>query len=214
MADQLLAFAAVAAVLTITPGADMALVTKNALSGGTKAALATTVGIVVGLFAWAAASALGIAALISTSATAFTLLKVVGAAYLAFLGLQALLAARASLRRHVDPAQRGPAGTNAAVARRPFRQGLTTNLLNPKMAVLYTTLLPQFISPGDPVMALSLMMAAIHGLMGLAWLSLYARFIVAAGAFLRRPRIRAALDAVTGAVLIGLGLRLAVERRH
>jgi threonine/homoserine/homoserine lactone efflux protein len=209
--SQLLAFSAVAAVLTVTPGADMALVTRNAVAGGMRAAVGTAIGIVAGCFAWAAASALGIAALLSVSATAFTAVKVAGAAYLAMLGLQALLAARRRVKAPADPRDEP---VDAAV--RPLaalRQGLLTNLLNPKIAVLYATLLPQFLSPGDPVMALSLTMAAIHGAMGLVWLSAYARVIVAAGDLLRRPRVRAALDAVTGTVLVALALRLATERR-
>jgi threonine/homoserine/homoserine lactone efflux protein len=198
-------------VPTVTPGADMALVTRNAVAGGMRAAVSTAVGIVAGCFTWAAASALGIAALLSASATAFTVVKIAGAVYLAMLGLQALLAAR---RRVKAPAAARDATVDGAVGPlAALRQGLLTNLLNPKIAVLYATLLPQFLSPGDPVMALSLTMAAIHGAMGLVWLSAYARVIVAAGDLLRRPRVRAALDAVTGTVLVALALRLATERR-
>jgi threonine/homoserine/homoserine lactone efflux protein len=209
--SQLLAFSAVAAVLTVTPGADMALVTRNAVAGGMRAAVGTAIGIVAGCFAWAAASALGIAALLSASATAFTAVKIAGAAYLAMLGLQALLAARRRVKAPADPRDDPVGGAVRPLA--ALRQGLLTNLLNPKIAVLYATLLPQFLSPGDPVMALSLTMAAIHGAMGLVWLSAYARVIVAAGDLLRRPRVRAALDAVTGTVLVALALRLATERR-
>jgi threonine/homoserine/homoserine lactone efflux protein len=209
--SQLLAFSAVAAVLTVTPGADMALVTRNAVAGGMRAAVGTAIGIVAGCFAWAAASALGIAALLSASATAFTAVKIAGAAYLAMLGLQALLAARRRVKAPADPRDDPVGGAVRLLA--ALRQGLLTNLLNPKIAVLYATLLPQFLSPGDPVMALSLTMAAIHGAMGLVWLSAYARVIVAAGDLLRRPRVRAALDAVTGTVLVALALRLATERR-
>jgi threonine/homoserine/homoserine lactone efflux protein len=211
MVSQLLAFSAVAAVLTVTPGADMALVTRNAVAGGMRAAVATAAGVVAGCFAWAAASALGIAALLSASATAFTAVKIAGAIYLVALGLQTLLAALGHAR--------APAGARPDPARRPIRppaalrQGLLTNLLNPKIALLYATLLPQFLSPGDPVLALSLTMAAIHGAMGLVWLSAYARVIVAAGDLLHRPRVRAALDAVTGSVLIALAVRLAADRR-
>ena len=211
MGTQLLAFSAVAAVLTVTPGADMALVTRNAVAGGMRAAVATAIGVVAGCFAWAAASALGIAALLSASATAFTSVKIAGAVYLAMLGLQSLVAAR---RRVNAPADARDGAVDGAIGpRAALRQGLLTNLLNPKMALLYATLLPQFLSPGDPVMALSLTMAAIHGAMGLVWLSAYARMIVAAGDLLRRPRVRGMLDAVTGSALIALALRLATERR-
>lgn len=94
-----------------------------------------------------------------------------------------------------------------------FRQGLVTNLLNPKIAVFYTTLLPQFIVSGDPVLLKSLLLAGIHSLMGLVWLTGYATLVRRARDVLRRPRVRRALDRLTGSVLIALGVRLASEQR-
>jgi threonine/homoserine/homoserine lactone efflux protein len=196
----LLEFAAIAAVVTITPGADMALVTRNALRGGVRAAFLTALGIVTGCMAWAAASALGIAAVIAASSTAFTVLKLAGAVYLVWLGLRSI--ARPAVSESDAPAAPGD-----------FRQGLVTNLLNPKIAVFYSTLLPQFVGPGDPVLAKSLLLASIHGAMGVIWLSAYALVVTRAGDLLRRPRVRRVLDRVTGTVLIGLGVRLALERR-
>jgi threonine/homoserine/homoserine lactone efflux protein len=196
------AFTGVAMLMTLTPGADMALVTRAALAGGRREAFAATLGIVSGLMVWAAASALGVAALLEASATAFTVLKVAGAAYLIGLGLYTLLTA---------------GRTAGAEAREPGRVGFTVglfnNLLNPKIAVFYTTLLPQFIGPGDPVLAMSLTMAAVHGLLGVLWLSGYAWAVTAMGDVLRRPRVRTALDRVTGLVLMGLGVALLAERR-
>ena len=206
----MLAFAGIAALLTITPGADMALVTKNALSGGSRAALATTVGIVTSIMAWAAASALGVAAVLAASGTAFTVLKLVGAAYLIFLGLQAIWGTRRRGALYSEPEISAGDGRAEASA---FRQGLVTNLLNPKIAVFYTTLLPQFIVPGDPVLLKSLLLAGIHNLMGLVWLTAYATLVTRAGDVLRRPRIKRALDRVTGGVLIALGVRLATHER-
>ena len=212
MDAQVLTFAAVAALLTVTPGADMALVTRNALSGGRSAALQTTCGILLGCMAWAAASALGIAALLGASATGFTALKIVGAAYLVLLGLRTIWRARRAGAPARSPSEaerpgRGALGSSA------FRQGVLTNLLNPKIAVFYSTLLPQFISVGDPVLLKSLLLSGIHGLMGLAWLSSYAWLVTSAGDVLRRPDVRRALDRVTGSVLVALGVRLAADRR-
>ena len=198
----MITFVGIAALVTITPGADMALVLRNTLRGGMPAALGTTLGIVTGLFAWAAASALGVASLLRSSADAFTVLKLVGAAYLVFLGLQTIV--RSGRGATLDDApHRGSA----------YRQGLLSNLLNPKIAVFYATFLPQFISPGEPVLAKSLLLGSIHAAMGLVWLPLYAYAIVRAGRVLRRPAVLRAVERLTGAVLIAFGVRLAFARR-
>ena len=206
--SEVAAFAAIAALLTVTPGADMALVTRNALSGGLGAAVRTALGITAGVLAWGAASALGVAALLETSATAFGALKLAGAAYLTFLGAQTIWRTRRSRRPPVAAVAPHPPSRGSA-----FGQGLLTNLLNPKIALFYSAVLPQFVSPGEPVLAKSLLLAGIHGAIGVAWLSLYARIVVRAEGLLKRPRVRRALDRLTGAVLISLGARLALERR-
>jgi len=217
MAESAFAFAGVAALLTISPGADMALVTRAALADGRGPAFATTLGICLGLVLWALASAVGLAALLSASATAFLVVKVAGATYLVALGVLAL---RRALRG--EPPAGGPAGGAGGVASAParhprrgsaFRQGLVSNLLNPKIAVFYTTVLPQFIAPGDPALAVSLVLVVIHVCLTLAWLSGYAYAVARAGEVLRRPIVRRALDALTGAVLVGLGVRLAFVQR-
>ena len=198
-------FLCVIALLTITPGADMAMVARSVFMGGRRAAFATTLGISAGCVVWALASAAGIAAVLAASETAYDTLRLVGAAYLVWLGVQSLLAAR-----------RGYAGseTAQAAARRgpsPFRQGLLTNLFNPKIALFYTTFLPQFIGPGDPIILLSLAMAGVHILLGLIWLSTYAWLLDRALEAFRGSRVRRALDALTGAVLMGLGIRVAAD---
>jgi threonine/homoserine/homoserine lactone efflux protein len=122
--------------------------------------------------------------------------------------VQSLLAARRGAGAEPTPVT-GSGGRRAS----PFRQGLLTNLFNPKIAIFYSTFLPQFIAPGDPVVALSLALAGVHIAFGLAWLSLYAWLLDRAVAAFKGSRLRRALDAVTGTVLVGLGLRLAAERR-
>jgi threonine/homoserine/homoserine lactone efflux protein len=206
---SILAFTGVAAVLTITPGIDMALVTRSALTVGRRPTFATTLGIITGLAIWGAASAVGIAALLAASATAFGVLKLVGAAYLVYLGVQTLWRAR-TRTTHEDAS---PVGAREMPAGAAFRQGLLSNLLNPKIAVFYTTLLPQFVVAGDPVLAKSLLLTGIHVAMGLVWLTAYAWLVTRAGDLLRRPRARRALEAISGSVLVGLGIGLALERR-
>jgi threonine/homoserine/homoserine lactone efflux protein len=206
MPQHPLLFVGVVALLTITPGADMAMVARSVFTGGRRDAFATTLGISAGCFVWALASAIGVAAVLAASRTAYDALRLVGAAYLVWLGVQSLLAARRGAAAEPPP-------TTGARRASPFRQGLLTNLFNPKIAVFYSTFLPQFIAPGDPVVAISLALAGVHIAFGLAWLSLYAWLLDRAVAAFKGSRLRRALDAVTGTVLVGLGLRLAAERR-
>jgi threonine/homoserine/homoserine lactone efflux protein len=206
---RLYAFIGVAALLTVLPGADMALVTRNVLAVGRRKTFLTIVGICAGCVIHATASALGISAILATSATAFAVMKTVGAAYLVWLGIQ-------SLRRHPEPSApppRGARGGARSLGMTAFGQGFLTNVLNPKVAIFYLTFLPQFISPGENVLRRSLLLASIHIVMGLVWLTAYAWFVDRLGLVLARPRVKASLERVTGGVLILLGARLAWERR-
>jgi len=192
---HVLPFLVVAVIVVVTPGVDMALVTKNALLHGRRAALATAFGVNVGIALWTLAAALGVAAVVRASAEAFDVVKFAGALYLVYLGVQAL-------RRR----------ERMAVARQrvsPFRQGLISNALNPKIAVFFTSLLPQF---GHSLPAL-LLLGALFNAIGIVWLTVYALAAARGRAALRRPRVRAALDYVSGVVIVGLGVRLAFERR-
>jgi len=202
---SILAFVGIAALVTVLPGADMALVAKVTLLDGRRAAFFTSLGICMGLPVHATASALGLSLILATSAEAFTVVKFVGAAYLAYLGIRAL---RDSFRPAADQAVApGLMRTDRAA----FIQGWLSNVLNPKVALFYLTFLPQFISPGDNVLAKSLLLAGIHAVLGLAWLPLYAYAIDRVGAVIRGARRW--LERLSGAALIGLGVRLALERR-
>jgi threonine/homoserine/homoserine lactone efflux protein len=198
-------FLGVIALLTITPGADMAMVSRSVFIGGRRDAFATTLGISAGCLVWALASAAVIAAVLAASETAYDTLRPVGAAYLVWLGAQSLLAARRSYYNGAPMRAAGRRGPS------PFRQGLLTNLFNPKIALFYTTFLPQFIGPGDPVLPLSLAMAGTHILLGLVWLSTYAWVLDRTLEAFRGSRVRRALDALTGAVLVALGIRVAAD---
>jgi RhtB (resistance to homoserine/threonine) family protein len=207
---HLWAFVGIAALVIVAPGPDTVLVTKNALMHGRRAALGTSLGVNTGLLIWTVAAALGVAAVVRESAVAFTVLKLVGAVYLVWLGVQALRAAR----RHAGPEPAHATRRSARVgALLGFRQGLLSNLANPKIAVFFTGLLPQFVSPRQPVLEPFLLLGGLFVLMTLVWLSGYALVAVRASALLGRPQVRATLDRVTGVVLIGLGVRLALERR-
>jgi threonine/homoserine/homoserine lactone efflux protein len=201
-------FVVVAVVVVVTPGVDMALVTKNALLHGRRAALASALGVNVGIALWTVAAALGVAAIVRASAAAFAFVKFAGALYLVYLGVHALRAAR---RERRPEAVRAPAPALSTPA--AFRQGLISNALNPKIAVFFTSLLPQFVSHGSSTAVDLLALGAVFNLIGIAWLTVYALAAARGRALLQRPRVRTALDYVSGLVLVGLGVRLALERR-
>lgn len=210
MGGQIAAFAVAAAVVTITPGADMALVARRAIDAGWRRASFTTAGILSGLLVHATASAIGVSAVLLRSATAFTVLKIAGACYLVLLGVLSFRAARRSTREPVD-AQRARRVARRS-ARTSFVQGFLNNVLNPKLALFYLAFVPQFVRPGDPVIALTAILVAIHIAMGVVWLAAWAWLVSRASATLMRPRWRAALERLTGAVFVALGLRLATTR--
>jgi threonine/homoserine/homoserine lactone efflux protein len=206
------AFLGIAALLIVTPGPDTALTVRNALLGSRRAGVFTAFGVVAGQATWALATSAGVAALLRASEPAFTALKIVGATYLVYLGGRALLAAVGRGRGHGILRAVAPGGSGVAppVA---FRQGLLSNLGNPKMAVFFTSLLPQFVPAGGDSFIGLLVLGITFCALTLAWLSAYAVAVAKAGDVLLRPRVRRILDAVTGAVLTALGLRLATERR-
>jgi RhtB (resistance to homoserine/threonine) family protein len=204
MDPRFLAGLGVLALLTISPGADMALIAKMTIERGRRAALIASVGICTGLFVHATASALGLSVVLATSAEAFTVVKLAGALYLAYLGVRAL---RDSFRSH-PPLEAPPARAGTS-----YLQGLLSNVLNPKVAVFYLTFLPQFIDPSGNVLAQSLAFAVAHSVMGIAWLAAYAYVLARLDRVFARSGVRRWLERVTGAVLVGLGVRLAFERR-
>jgi threonine/homoserine/homoserine lactone efflux protein len=226
MTSSLLAFIPVALLLTLIPGADTALVTRNALAHGLRGARWTILGICTGCLIHATASALGLSAILATSARAYEIVKYAGAAYLVWIGVQGIWKAgnevgseaetltRFSQRRPgVSAQRRADSGEPTAVSGHPFTQGFLTNILNPKVALFYLTFLPQFIPTGAPILRTSLLLAMIHNALGFAWLSIYARFVDRLRVALTRPIVKAWLERVTGGALVLLGARLAWSRR-
>jgi threonine/homoserine/homoserine lactone efflux protein len=203
-------FLGVAVVVIVTPGPDTALTIRNALLGGRRGGVFTAIGVSSGQALWTLATSLGLAAILRSSEPAFVALKFAGGAYLAVLGAQALLAAI-----------RGTGGGRVSLggdARRlnplaAFRQGLLSNLTNPKMAVFFPSLLPQFTSHGDASFSALLALGLVFCTLTLVWLATYAVVVAKAGDFLSKTSIRRSLEGVTGVVLVGLGLRLASEHR-
>lgn len=212
MNSHYLAFAGIAAVLTITPGADMALVAKNVFTRGRSGSFATILGICSGLFVHATASALGLSAILARSARAFEVVKWVGAAYIFYLGVMALGRA-VIVRAPVRPASSEKTAVRGAGNCGGFVEGLLTNVLNPKVALFYLTFLPQFIAPGDPVLKVSLFLASLHVAMGLVWLTIYGNALHKLNTTMTRRGVRRAIEAVTGGLLMALGARLAFARK-
>jgi threonine/homoserine/homoserine lactone efflux protein len=202
MFHTLLTFVPVAALLSITPGAATALVVRNAACGGRWHAFLTTSGNSIGVLAWACFAAAGIAAVVATSAAVFDAVKLAGAAVLLVIGLRSLLG------RH-----RGETRALAPSGRSAFREGLVTSLANPKLAVFFVALFPQFIPRGAAVLPSALSMAAVIVAVDLVWYSTLALLVARARRAFTAGGWGRRIERLTGAVLIGLGIRLALERR-
>jgi threonine/homoserine/homoserine lactone efflux protein len=207
VASALWSFALLAGLLTIIPGPDSALILRSALVQTRKHAYATALGIASGTFVWGAAAAVGAAALLAASEFAFTILKIVGAVYLAYLGITMIV--KSFRRRKLEADVAAPVGTLRAA----FARGAVTNLLNPKVGVFYIALIPQFIPEGVPPVGMGLLLALVHVVESIVWftgLILAAHF---ARQWLSSPRVSAWIDRVTGGILVAFGAFLAVESR-
>jgi len=216
--SRLIAFAGLALVLVLTPGANIMLVIRSAVSGGPRAGIAAALGIALGHFVHASASALGLSLLLRTSDVAFTVMKVVGAAYLAYLGVRSFIAVWHGRARTFDAVEGEEAEitSDSAPSRRSRRfllDGLLCNVLNPKVALFYLALLPQFIAPGEPVLARSLLLAAIHACISVSWQSVLSLALGRIRPWLGRPAVYRTLEALTGSLLLGFGVRLALATR-
>jgi threonine/homoserine/homoserine lactone efflux protein len=210
--ELLLAFLGVAALVIVTPGPDTAMTIRATLLGGRRAGVMTASGVVTGQACWTLAASAGITALLVASEPAFLALKFAGAAYLVYLGAQALASAIRGHGSQLDTdATDGPRLTGATA----YRQGLISDLGNPKMAAFFTSLLPQFGTTGaGPSFWLMLAFGLLFCVMTWLWLVLYATAIQRLGDALRGSRVRRSIEAVTGTVLVALGLRLATEEHR
>src|SRR5437868_2134911 len=221
MITNLAAFLGIAFLVIATPGQDTALTIRNTLVGGRRGGIATGAGVVSGLATWTVASSAGLAALIVASQPLFLAVRLIGAAYLVFLGLQALYSAYkrpSPAPRSPSPAPGSPSPSEGGQGgglrlKAAYRQGVFSNLSNPKIVVFFLSLLPQFVTRSAASFLGLLLLGAIFCSITLTWLTLYAIVVSRIGDFLRRDRIRRAMEATTGVVLVGLGLRLATNPR-
>ncbi|MDD2384388.1 MAG: LysE family translocator [Sulfurospirillaceae bacterium] len=194
-------------LLTMTPGADTMIVMRNTLRGGVKDGLVSSLGICSGLFVHATLSAVGISAILLYSATAFIILKSIGALYLLWLGFGSLKSFWNAKKMH-----------QKVVVQKPFlfwtslREGFLSNVLNPKAVIFYMAFLPQFISHESSVLAQSLFLAFLHFIIGTIWQGILVYTIVSANGFITKRSVRQSLDAISGIVMIALGIRLFLEK--
>ena len=204
----LLAFTATAALLTITPGLDTALVLRTAAAEGPRRAMLAAAGIALGCLTWALLVGAGLGALLAASQLAYEVLRWAGALYLLALGVKLIGAPRRMLDLSVSAE-----GTIAPARPNWLLRGFLTNMLNPKIGVFYVSFLPQFIPPGSSVLGWSVLLASIHNVLGLAWIgALVAATRPLLGA-LRKPGVMTWLDRLTGMLFIGFGLKLALGAR-
>ena len=204
---DLAGFFALAIVVIVTPGPDTALTIRNTLIGGRPAGVATAFGVALGQATWSVATSVGVAALLVAAEPAFATLKLAGAAYLIYLGAQSLWSAFRG--RPAAATDRSAGRVRAVVA---LRQGIVSNLTNPKMAVFFPSLLPQFVATDAPPFLALLALGIAFCLMTLTWLSAYAFAVARAGDVLRRSAVRRPLETITGLVLVAFGIRVAAPR--
>lgn len=211
MSDHFLAFLGISLLVIATPGPDTALTIRNTLLGGRRGGVFTALSVASGQAIWALATSVGIVALLVASEPLFVAVKLAGASYLIILGVQALFQA-------LRPSAGATATARSVAPRRlapslAFRQGVISDLGNPKMAVFFTSLLPQFVPDSGATVSSLAELGLVFCALTFIWLALYAGAVARAGDVLRRRRIRRAIEGVTGAVLVALGLRIAAEHR-
>jgi len=211
--SQVIAFAGIAALLTVTPGADTMLVIRSVMSRGREAGLMTTLGISCGLLVHGVLSGLGVSLILLRSAMLFEAVKLIGAGYLIYLGAKSLWSLRRGTGQALVESAAGQETVTHQPAWRSFSEGMLNNVLNPKVAIFYLAFLPQFISPGDNVLGKSILLAGIHWGEGIVWLSMVTLLLSRVRIWLTNSRVRQSIEAVTGTVLIAFGVRLALERR-
>lgn len=207
---QFVPFLLAITLLSISPGVDTLLVIRNTARGGVRDGVVTSVAICCGLFVHATISALGISFILLQSAWAFHLLKLAGAAYLIWLGVASLSAAR---RGRALPVKSVLQSASPVSIWQPVKEGLLSNVLNPKTVVFYMAFLPQFIAPTDPALLKSLWLAGVHFVIANIWQISVVLMVGGASKWLASPRFAQTLNAATGAVLIMFGVRLALEQR-
>lgn len=207
--QQIITFMMVTLALTLTPGADTMLVIRNVLRGGKMDGIVTTIGICSGLFVHASLSALGVSVILVNSSFAFSVMKFAGACYLLYLGLKTLISAiRGEEGAEVENGGKRR-DLNVFIS---LREGILSNVLNPKPAIFYFAFLPQFIAKNDPVLLKSLLLAGVHFFMGIVWLFTLSFLLAYIKDFMTRGESARWINGACGSILIALGVRLALEK--
>jgi len=209
--QALLSFTVTAGLLTITPGLDTALVLRTAAVEGRNQAVLAGIGICSGCLLWGAAASFGLSALLAVSGFAYSVLRIVGAVYLGYLGIKLVIRAFGSTSS-ISPAEAVWAENRNRDSSLWLKRGLLTNLLNPKVGVFYLSFLPQFIPTGVPVWSFSILLALIHATEGLLWFLLLTNATELISSWLRQRRVVMALDSLMGAILIAFGLKLVLDK--
>lgn len=204
----LLAFLTAAAILTVTPGVDTAMVLRATTVEGKRSGALAALGIGLGCLIWGLTVALGLGAMLRASELAYTVVKTIGAAYLLWLGIKLLWKPRRSLDEGEDRLGSEPVSGRVSAA---FLRGFLTNILNPKIGVFYVTFLPQFVPAGANVAAYSFFLACLHVALTLFWFGALIAATVPLSRLLSRPGAVRTLDYLTGAVFVGFGLKLATS---
>lgn len=205
------AFLGISVIVIVVPGQDTALTIRNTLLGGRKGGSYTALGVVSGLAIWTTATSAGLAGLLLASQPAFLALKILGTLYLAWLGLRALREAFRRERGEVGGRSRPEAQKISSLS--AFRQGVLSNLSNPKIAVFFVSLLPQFAPPGRGALPAMLSLGLLFCMLTLGWLVGYAIVVARVGDVLRRSTVRRVLHGLMGGIFLGFGLRLATMQR-
>ncbi|MFD0279779.1 LysE family translocator [Kitasatospora sp. NPDC127111] len=212
VSSAIASFAVVAGMLTVMPGLDTALVLRSAITLGRRRAFATALGILSGVLVWGVAAAVGAAAVLTASRLLYDALRVAGAGYLVWLGIGMLRRTLEERGRPVsgDAADGAGATTAEATWARSWARGLGTSLLNPKNGVFYMAMLPQFIPGGVPHLPMGVVLAAVHDVEGLVWFSALIFGTQLVRRWLNRGSVQRGIDAITGSVLVGFGVKLAL----
>ena len=205
IATSLMTFTAAASLLTVTPGLDTALVLRTAATEGSRRAALAGLGIVAGCLAWAAVVAAGLGVLLEASQLAYTVLRWVGAAYLVWVGYQLLRHPRTTFATGVPELRAG---------RGAFVRGALTNLLNPKVGIFYVSFLPQFVPDNVPVVPYTMLLGALHALLGAVWFACLIGATRPLTRVMRRGSVIQFLDRATGGIFIAFGVALAAESRR
>ncbi len=210
---QLITYSIIVGLLTLTPGADTMLVLRNVFSSGKRTGIITTIGICSGLLIYAALTSLGISVILTKSVVLYQTLKLLGAGYLVYLGIQSLLPVIKSKKNNKQGGLETHIKKLKRTDRRAFVEGLLSNLFNPKIAVFYLTFLPQFINPQDNILFQSFFLTGIHVVLGLIWLSFLSVFIGSIKFIYTSSKIQHTLEAISGTVMIIFGILLLFERK-